>query len=74
MEITLERAEIIGVYAFRTDPTVEFLRTHHTVKKLNIINYPEDRQIELKEQLNQEWNTRIIDGGLSFERKSNNQL
>lgn len=72
LEITLERAEIIGVYAFRTDVTVEFLRTHHKVKKLNIINYPKDRQIELQKQLNREWNSRFIDGSLSFERKSDN--
>lgn len=54
--------------------TVEFLRSHAKVIRLNAINFPEEFEVELQQQMKRDWNVRVIDGGLYFERKTNNQL
>lgn len=47
---------------------LEFLRSHPNVKQLNVIDYPENWNVELQKQLNDEWNMQVNDAGTSFKR------
>ena len=70
VEISLEyRTELIHRnQALSSNVIVEFLRSHNKVEQLNVINFPEHCEDELQEQLEHGWNTRIVSGGLHFER------
>lgn len=65
--LTLATTQLNPAYV-SSSAIVNFLRNNEKVKKFNVINYPKNCEDSLQEQLRQEWNTRIIDGGLSFER------
>lgn len=59
--------------ALTTNAIAEFLRSHDKLQQLNVlINYPRNSKDELQEQLKHEWNTKISDQGLSFERRTKN--
>ena len=74
VELTLERGNSSQNEVISSGAIVEFLRSHHKVKQLNVITMLKHCEAELKEQLKDEWNTRIIKAGLSFRRSTNYQL
>lgn len=55
----------LGSYA-----AVEFLESHHKVKRFNVINFSNNWKCELQERFKHGWSVNIIANGLSFERNS----
>ena len=72
VEITLEQKRESRVIS--SAHIVEFLRNHANVKRFNLFDFLENQKVELQEQLKDGWNIRTNGGGLSLERKANNQL
>lgn len=73
LELTLEHRRneyVVPVQALNTAIIVEVLRSHGNLKQLHVINFPENQNSELQEQLENDWNIRINDLGVSFERKN----
>lgn len=69
-ELTLQRlAGLSQEHNLNSSSIVEFLKSHVKVHQLNIINFPKHREAELQEQLDGEWDAKIINHGLSFQRK-----
>ena len=60
-ELTLERPNDIDPMPSiqLTNIIVQFLKRRANVKQLNVINFPEDRNCKLHEQLEHEWNIRM---------------
>lgn len=70
VEVTIKRqSEDYEYVSF--DAIAEFLRSHDKVKCLTAIGFSADWEDNLQEQLKHDWNTKIVDSGLSLERKSN---
>lgn len=54
------------------DAIVEFVRSHDKVNHLNLINSDDQCIAEIKEALKHGWDSKTIQRGVSFERKTNN--
>lgn len=70
VELTLEQK--YQSEQLSTNVIVEFLRSHSQVMQLNVINSADRWNVELQHQLKQEWDTKMIERSLSFERRANN--
>lgn len=70
LEVTLEYPCYVDFFRdLNSNTIVEFLRSHDHVNQLNVIDFSIEWKTKLQEELQHEWSSRIIENGLSFERK-----
>lgn len=72
-EITLEFSSVWTSQDVSTNAIVELMETHDNVRQFSILHFPKRCKVELQERMMSkihEWNMRIFEDGLSFERKS----
>lgn len=72
-EVTLEFRSLWTPQAVSTNAIIEFLERHEYVKQFSVLHFPERCIAELQERMlskESEWNTMILDDGLSIQRKN----
>lgn len=73
VELTLKkgssRYEVIS-----SDSIAKILRSHDKMMRFNLMGFGESFEIELQEKVKNDWNIRIKDNSISFERMSGKQI
>ena len=65
-ELTLERQTLEVIGSMSANAVVEFLKSHHNVKQLNVISKPEHDDMELQDKLKEDWVLKINGNDLCF--------